>query len=75
MDALKSQIKSLLEEKRYFDAILLLADITGPINNFFERVLVMDKNEGIKLNRLALLKEAWVTAITIADFSKLHPSR
>jgi glycyl-tRNA synthetase beta chain len=75
IDALKSQIKSLLEEKRYFDAILLLADITGPINNFFEHVLVMDKNEEIKLNRLALLKEVWETAITIADFSKLQPSR
>jgi glycyl-tRNA synthetase beta chain len=75
IDVLKSQIKSLLEEKRYFDAILLLADITGPINNFFERVLVMDKNEEIKLNRLALLKEVWETAITIADFSKLQPSR
>jgi glycyl-tRNA synthetase beta chain len=75
IDALKSQIKSLLEEKGYFDAILLLADITGPINNFFEHVLVMDKNEEIKLNRLALLKEVWETAITIADFSKLQPSR
>ena len=75
IDALNSQIKSLLEEKKYFDAIMLLATITEPINHFFDRVLVMDKREEVKQNRLALLKEVWETAITIADFSKLQASR
>jgi glycyl-tRNA synthetase beta chain len=75
IDALNSQIKRLLEKKKYLDAIMLLATITEPINHFFDRVLVMDKREEVKQNRLALLKEVWETAITIADFSKLQASR
>jgi glycyl-tRNA synthetase beta chain len=42
-----------------------------PVNNFFDKVLVMDKNEEIKQNRLALLKAIWTVALTMADFSKL----
>jgi glycyl-tRNA synthetase beta subunit len=32
----------------------------------------MDKQEEIKLNRLALLKDIWTLASSIADFSKLQ---
>ncbi|MGB9715828.1 MAG: glycine--tRNA ligase subunit beta [Thermodesulfovibrionales bacterium] len=72
VDTIKSQIKIMIEEKRYFDAILLLTNITEPINRFFDHVLVMDKREDIRKNRLALLKEVRDTTIEIADFSKLQ---
>jgi glycyl-tRNA synthetase beta subunit len=32
----------------------------------------MDKDEKVRLNRLALLKEIWALAYCVADFSKLH---
>jgi glycyl-tRNA synthetase beta chain len=72
IDAIRPEMNSLLERKRYFEAILLLTTITDSINHFFDNVLVMDKNEDIKENRLALLKEVWDTAMSIADFSKLQ---
>ncbi len=71
IDSIGPQVKSLIEEKRYFDAILIFVNITEPINYFFDHVLVMDKNEEIRQNRIALLKEIWEIAMTIADFSKL----
>jgi len=71
-DSVKSALQDFLEEKRHYDAINLLTSLTEPINYFFDRILVMDKREEIKQNRLALLKEVWRTASTIADFSKLQ---
>ncbi|HAM53301.1 MAG TPA: glycine--tRNA ligase subunit beta [Nitrospiraceae bacterium] len=68
---LKPIVQGMLRDKRYHDALKLLSALTGPINGFFDAVLVMDKREEVKLNRLALLKEIWKSALTIADFSKL----
>ncbi|MFH1026154.1 MAG: DALR anticodon-binding domain-containing protein, partial [Nitrospirota bacterium] len=56
---------------KYYDALILLSSLTDYVNNFFDKVLVMDKNEEIKMNRLSLLNEIWKTVSTIADFSKL----
>jgi glycyl-tRNA synthetase beta chain len=75
LDSVKSALTGLLEERRYYETINLLTSLTDPINNFFDRVLVMDKREEIKQNRLALLLEVWRTASTIADFSKLHSAQ
>jgi glycyl-tRNA synthetase beta chain len=62
---------SLLNERKYFDALRELSSLTAPINNFFEKVLVNDKREDIKLNRLALLQEIGEMASSVADFPKL----
>jgi glycyl-tRNA synthetase beta chain len=50
---------------------MLLSSLTEGINRFFDQVLVMDKREEIKQNRLSLLKEIWETVSSLADFSKL----
>lgn len=73
LDSIRSHLPVLLQERRHSDAISLLVSLTDPINHFFDRVLVMDKREEIKQNRLALLLEVWRIATTIADFSKLQP--
>lgn len=64
-------ISEMLGEKKYYDALKSLSALSGPINGFFDGVLVMDKREEVKLNRLALLKEIWDLALQTADFSKL----
>lgn len=75
LDSVRSNLTGLLKNKKYSHAINLLASLTDPINYFFDRVLVMDKREEIKSNRLSLLNELWKTASTIADFSKLQPTQ
>ncbi|MFA5779527.1 MAG: glycine--tRNA ligase subunit beta [Elusimicrobiota bacterium] len=42
-----------------------------PVDSFFDKVLIMDKNEEIKINRLALLSTIYNQFIKIADFSKI----
>ncbi len=68
----KSAFSDLLRNKKYVDALTVLLSTTASINNFFDNLLVMDKQADIKENRLALLSELWSTASSIADFSKLQ---
>jgi glycyl-tRNA synthetase beta chain len=69
--SVKTDIKGLLKGNQIYNSLELLLSLTAPINAFFDGVLVMDKNEEIKLNRLSLLNEIWKTVSMIADFSKL----
>jgi glycyl-tRNA synthetase beta chain len=71
IESIAPRINSLLEENKYYDAIRLLSSLKDPINSFFDKVLVMDKNEEIKQNRLSLIKTIRNIALRIADFSKL----
>jgi glycyl-tRNA synthetase beta chain len=74
LDSVRYVLTGLLKDKKYSDVINLFASLTGPINHFFDHVLVMDKQEEIKQNRLALLKELGKTVSSFADFSKLSAS-
>jgi glycyl-tRNA synthetase beta chain len=71
VESITPEINSLLEENKYYDAIRLLSSLKESINSFFDKVLVMDKNEEIKQNRLSLIKNIQKLAFQIADFSKL----
>ncbi len=50
-----------------------LAQLRKPLDEFFDRVLVMDRDERIRTNRLALLTRLKLLFNRIADFSKLVP--
>lgn len=68
---LTPMIDDFLVRKKYDDAIKTLMTLKDPINIFFDKVLVMDKREDIKNNRLSLIKAIQTLAFKIADFSKL----
>jgi glycyl-tRNA synthetase beta chain len=68
---LRERILPLLSEENFLGGLKVLSEITPSINNFFDKILVMDKKEEIKSNRLSLLKEIWSTASLFADFSRL----
>ncbi|GER94808.1 glycine--tRNA ligase subunit beta [hot springs metagenome] len=71
VESLTPDINSFIAENKYYDAIKLLSCLKESINRFFDKVLVMDKNEDIKQNRLSLIKSIQMLALQIADFSKL----
>lgn len=70
-ESLAPKINSLVKKHLYYDAIKVLEELIAPINKFFDKVLIMDKDEKIKQNRLSLLKSIHQLALQIADFSKL----
>jgi glycyl-tRNA synthetase beta chain len=61
-----------LEKGDFSAAMKAILPMTPAINRFFDKVLVMDKREEIKTNRLSLLKEIWEAVAPVADFSKFQ---
>lgn len=55
----------------YSGVITAMADLSEPINKFFDSVMVMDKDEKIKNNRLALLAAIIFLTAGFADLSKI----
>jgi glycyl-tRNA synthetase beta chain len=56
---------------RYEQALDRIAGLRKSVDRFFEEVMVMDENEVIRKNRLALLSEQLREFTTIADFSEI----
>lgn len=52
-------------------AMLALAKLRGPVDTFFEKVLVNDEDENVRANRLALLEQIRTATSKVADFSKI----
>lgn len=65
------RVQALQGTGDYIGALKQLETMTAPINAFFEGVLVMDKDDSIRKNRLALLSLIWDIAKSFCDFSHL----
>ena len=65
------KINTIDEEKDYSKLVKKLENATPFIEEFFDKVLVMDKDEQIKQNRLNLLENLNKKFMRIADFSKI----
>lgn len=78
LHAAYSEIKDRVKERTvaldFRGALTDIASLRKPVDAFFEKVMVMDKDPAVKDNRLALL--AGITALfaAIADFSRLELS-
>lgn len=55
----------------YIEAFRKLASLQMPVNSFFDAVMVMAKEEEIRVNRLSLLKDISDLFHKLADFSKI----
>ena len=69
--SIKESCLSHIHEGNYPDALVEMARMRKPVDDFFENVLVMAKDESIRFNRLSILKEIWDLFHKIADFSKI----
>lgn len=67
----KVNIEMAIAEGEYLVALQLINKLVEPINYFFEKVMVMDKDEEIKNNRLALLVSIRELVLKIVDFTKV----
>jgi glycyl-tRNA synthetase beta chain len=65
------RILTCIERNEPSEAINILINLKDPVNRFFDKVLIMDKNEDIKQNRLSLIKTIQSIGHQIADLSKL----
>ncbi len=67
----KGKVLKHIEGDDYLSALVELATLRKPVDDFFNNVLVMAKDDAVRFNRLSLLEEISGTFHLIADFSKI----
>ena len=67
----KKAVAPMLEACRYTEALTELASLRGPVDAFFDDVMVMADDKATRRNRLALLGELRALFLDVADISRL----
>jgi glycyl-tRNA synthetase beta chain len=68
---LRDPVLEATRQRRYADSLRALVGLRAPVNEFFDRVMVMDENEAKRNNRLALLRDVLILLGGVADLSRL----
>ncbi len=71
LESVRQKVEPLLAVRGYAEVLNELADLRDPIDRFFDDVMVMDDNESVRNNRLALLNELRALFLDVADISRL----
>jgi len=74
LETVRSSIGPLVEGRDYIGALSMLARLRGPVDTFFDDVMVMADDARTRNNRLALLGELRALFLNIADISRLSIS-
>ncbi len=69
--SLKGEVNRLLDQGAYLEALRLMATLRKPVDDFFEGVEVLTKEDrALRENRVGLLQQIAGLMLLIADFSK-----
>jgi glycyl-tRNA synthetase beta chain len=66
-----ADVASALARRQYAQALGMLATLRGPIDGFFDEVMVMDEDLALRHNRLGLLRVIQSAFGAVADLSRL----
>ena len=72
LDAAQPQVTAAIEAEQFEAAMIALAALRGPIDQFFEEVTVNDEDESKREARLALLARFRKAVHQVADFSQIE---
>ncbi len=72
ISSLEKSSKLQIENKNYTKLLNDIVAVKDTINMFFDNVMVMDKDEKIKINRLSLLNRLRNIVLNVADFRFLE---
>jgi glycyl-tRNA synthetase beta chain len=70
-ESIYPRTREFIYNKEYKKVFKLLRDFCEPIDEFFDQVLVMDKDKDIRKNRIALIKRIGILFNQVADLSKI----
>jgi glycyl-tRNA synthetase beta chain len=68
------EVAPLFEARKYQEGLESLASLKESIDTFFDQVLVMDRDQTLQRNRIALLVRLRELFLRVADISYLHQS-
>lgn len=69
--SMETAVAQASAQRNYAEVCKALAALRGPVDAFFDKVLVMAENPDLRRNRLALLVRISRTFLQMADFSKI----
>jgi glycyl-tRNA synthetase beta chain len=64
-------VQDAAAQRRYAQSLKALVALRAPVDDFFERIMVMDDNVGRRNNRLALLRDVQLLLGGVADLKRL----
>lgn len=70
-EKLKSKIEACVKEEKWEDAVKNLTNFASPLDAFFDKVMVMAKDDKVRDNRLSLLEKLRQLFITVGDLSEI----
>jgi glycyl-tRNA synthetase beta chain len=71
LSGLRGPVQDATAERRYSEGLKSLVALRAPVDDFFERIMVMDENAERRNNRLALLRDVQLLLGQVADLSRL----
>jgi glycyl-tRNA synthetase beta chain len=71
LTTLRDPVLEAIRQRRYADSMQALVGLRAPVNDFFDRVMVMDEDAAKRNNRLALLRDVQNLLGGVADLSRL----
>ncbi|MDD2273342.1 MAG: glycine--tRNA ligase subunit beta [Desulfuromonadaceae bacterium] len=71
IQTVKVSADKLLSSGAWLDALTTIATLRGPVDSFFDKVMVMADEQQVRTNRLALLTTIARLVGKVADFSKI----
>ena len=72
LDAAEPKAAAAVEAEDFAGAMAALATLRGPIDAFFDQVIVNDSSSSKRNTRLALLEKIRVAVHNVADFSNIE---
>ena len=67
----EGNVAAALADDRYADALVALAALRAPVDEFFDTTMVMDEDPEVRANRLKLLNRFANVFAHVADFSQM----
>ena len=74
LDGIEPRVREMLDAGEYTGALASLAGLRDDVDHFFDTVKVMDDDETLRGNRLALLARIGALFMETADISLLQPA-
>ncbi|MHB8123775.1 MAG: glycine--tRNA ligase subunit beta [Desulfuromonadaceae bacterium] len=71
IQTVKCSADELIAAGAWLDALTVIATLRGPVDSFFDKVMVMAEEQQVRSNRLALLTTIARLAGKVADFSRI----
>lgn len=68
----EERMQYFLKQNVYYEILLLFITLFNPIDNFFDKIVIMHPNQVIQNNRLMLLNRIKILFLQVLDASFLH---